>query len=365
MKDSIQKSIEIWFRRNLIRFFSLFLHRNHALPENIDFNACKFLFIRQDRIGDVLVSTPLFAVLKKHYPGATIDVLLSTNNYFVLENDPLIRHRWIYRKRFGKIFAFIRTLRNEHYDFVVDLMDNPSATSTILCLFLRAKWNVGIAKNNSFAYDIIVPLLSRQETHIIDRIAQLLTPFQINPQSEEFKVRYCTSSGSDEYVESFLSERNLLTTPLIGVNISAGTDARFWGIENFASLLNHITEIYREYRVLVLYQPSDEARARSIAESNTKVILSPVTSTFDQFAAVVKRLSILITPDTSAVHLASAFGILAVVLYVQSDKKLRVWEPYGIDHEAIITDVDDLTTIPVTHVQEGLRKLLLRKKKGI
>jgi ADP-heptose:LPS heptosyltransferase len=87
------------------------------------------------------------------------------------------------------------------------------------------------------------------------------------------------------------------------------------------------------------------------------VALSPLTSTFDQFAALIKHISLLISPDTSAIHLASAFHIPSVVLYVQSDKALRIWEPYGSDYEVVVTDVDDLSTIPVPDVEQAFIKL--------
>jgi len=363
MKDTIPKRIELWFRRLLIQLLGRLFQRKNSFQSNIDFNACKFLFIRQDRIGDVLISTPLFGLLKKHYPRALVDVLLSENNYFVLENDPLIHARWMYRKKIGKIISLIRALRNEHYDFVIDLIDNPSTTSTVLCLLINAKWNIGIDKDNRYAYDIIVPMLSRRETHIIDRIAQLLIPFNIDPRVEVFAVRYCTSFESEGFVDRFMQQNNLFSHPIIGVNISAGSDVRFWGINNFKELLNHLRIMYPEYKLLLLYQPSDEPRARIIAESHQSVTLSPVTSSFDQFAAFVKRLSFLVTPDTAAVHLASAYKVGAVVLYVQSNKTLRIWEPYGTDYECIVTEADDLSMIPVAQVQEALERLIRRSHK--
>ncbi len=363
MKDPISKRIELWFRRLMIQLLGRFFQRKNTLQSNIDFNTCKFLFMRQDRIGDVLISTPLFGVLKKHYPLAIVDVLLSESNHFVLEHNPLIRKRWMYRKNIGKIISLIRALRNESYDFIIDLMDNPSTTSTILCLFINAKWNVGVDKENRFVYDIIVPMLSRRETHIIDRIAQLLIPFHIDPRAEIFDVRYYTSFESEEFVDRFLRQNNMVSHPIIGVNISAGGNVRFWGVKNFKELLNHLRNMYPEYKLLLLYQPSDEQRAHLIAESNQSVILSPVTSSFDQFAAFVKRLSILVTPDTAAVHLASAFKVRTVVLYIQSNKALRIWEPYRTDYECIVTDVDDLSMIPVTQVQDALGRLIRRPHK--
>jgi ADP-heptose:LPS heptosyltransferase len=365
MNDPILKRIELWFRRLLMRILGIFFRRNHKLKNNINFNTSKILFIRQDRIGDVLISTPLFDVIKKHYPGAVLDVLLSENNYFVLENDPLIHKRWMYRKNLLSLYHLIKALRNEEYDFVIDLMDNPSTTSTVLCLLINAEWNIGIEKNNQFAYDIAVPMLSRSDTHIIDRISQLLVPFNIDLSAEILTVRYSTSSESDKFVDNYFKQNGLFSNPVIGVNISAGNKTRFWGIENFKIFLNHLSCKYQGYKLLLLYQPTDKHLAEIIAGSNKSAAISPVTSSFDQFAAFVKRLSFLITPDTAAVHLASAFKVGTVVLYVQSNKSLRIWEPYGTDCECVVTNVDDLSRIPVIQVQDAFRRLVQRSSNKV
>jgi ADP-heptose:LPS heptosyltransferase len=362
MKDSTLKHLELLLRRFLIILLGFFVRRRNRISPSFNFNACKILFIRQDRIGDVLVSTPIFTSVKTHYPSAIIDVLLSENNHFVLANEPIIRTRWIYQKSLTKIISLVKAIRHEQYDFAVDMMDNPSVTSTILCLLFGARWNVGIAKDNNYIYDIKVPMLSRRDTHIVDRVAQLLIPFQIDPQAEKLSLQYFTSSQSDEFAERFLSEKISGNHPLVGINISAGGAARFWGIENYRVFLSFLKENYPGLLPVILYQPSDKDKAVNIVENIQGVILSPETTTFDQFASLIKRMSLLVSPDTSAIHLASAFHIPAVVLYVQSDKELRIWEPYGTDYEVVVTDVDDLTTIPVKDVHAAFMKLLERNQ---
>ena len=361
MRDSFLKRIEILLRRFLIIILGFFVRRRNQLPNTIDFNSSKILFIRQDRIGDVLISTPIFATIKSHYPTTIVDVLLSKNNHFVLRNDPLIHRRWIYQKRIGKVISLLKSIRKEHYDFAVDMIDNPSVTSTILCLLSGAKWNVGIAKDNNYVYDIRVPMLSRRETHIVDRIAQLLVPFHIDPQTENLSLRYFTSTESEDFAESFLFANPLCKRPLVGINISAGGEARFWGIDNYRNLISFLIKKHPELCPLLLYQPSDKEKATKIVEGIKDVVLSPLTKTFDQFAAIVKGLSFLISPDTSAIHLASAFGIPSVVLYVQSNKGLRIWEPYNVECEVIVTDIDNISTIPLLNVEEAFERLFLKK----
>ena len=45
-----------------------------------EYNIKKVLFLRQDRIGDLLISSPLFRILKEKYPDIEFDILLSNYN---------------------------------------------------------------------------------------------------------------------------------------------------------------------------------------------------------------------------------------------------------------------------------------------
>jgi len=359
---NIFKPIEIAFRRFLLRGLAAVVKRGKPLPQDFNFNASKILFIRQDRIGDVLVSTPLIYALKRHFPGLMIDFLLSSNNHFVLEHEPLVRKRWVYRKNIVSAVAILIGVRREKYDFAIDLMDNPSTTSTIICALAGARWNIGLSKQNEYVYDVTVPLLSRRETHIIDRLAMLLTVFGIQPEREKLSVRYIVSAESETAATDFFRDRGLEGRSVIGLNISPGTGVRFWGLSNFQELICDLGLNVPEYPLMILCQPVDRKLAERIAKPFQTVLLSPETRTFDAFAAYVKSVRLLVTPDTSAVHLAAAFGIPSVVLYVQSNKNLRIWEPYGSDSEVLVTDVDDLTTIPPADVFSAISRLLQKAR---
>ncbi|MBI3788323.1 MAG: glycosyltransferase family 9 protein [Ignavibacteriales bacterium] len=352
------KNIEIAFRRLLLRFLRLIVNRSKPLPQTIDFNNCKFLFVRQDRIGDVLISTPLIYALKSHYPKATVDFLLSENNHFVLENEPLVRKRWIYKKNLRGAVEVLFSIRNEHYDFVIDLMDNPSTTSTVICALAHGKWNVGLSKENEYAYDIPVPLLSRKETHIIDRLGMLLTVFGIDPNKETFRVRYLTSGESKQFARNFFDTMKWEGKHIIGINISPTDGVRFWGILNFQSLIKKLLAEHPNMPIVLLYAPSDKPQALEIGKPFSSVVLSPETHSFDQFAAIVEKVSLLVTPDTSVVHLAAAFQIPSVVLYVQSNKELRIWEPYGSDAETLVADVNDLKVISLESVFAAIQRMV-------
>jgi ADP-heptose:LPS heptosyltransferase len=357
---SIVKSAERGFRRFLLGFLRIVARPRTSPSPRPDVRTSKVLFIRQDRIGDVLVSTPLFSCLKRRHPGITLDVLLSTNNHAVLDHSHVIRKRWIYRKLFWPSVKTLGAIRREQYDYVVDLMDNPSATSTVILLLSGGKRTVGLQKDNAYACDIVVPLKSRRESHIVDRLAQLLTVFDIDPAGEDLKIEYECSRESDAAVRNALVSSGNGGASLIGINISAGSEARFWGVENYRKLVRHLRATLPEFSVLMLSKPDDRERVLAILADVQNAIIPPKTN-FDEFAAWIKNCALLITPDTSAVHLAAAFKVPSVVLYVQSDPALRIWEPYRVPSESLITPHDDLKTIPAEDVCAAVTRLVERE----
>jgi ADP-heptose:LPS heptosyltransferase len=358
------KYIEIAFRRFLISLLRSLVRSRKPVGGAIDFSSCKFLFVRQDRIGDVLVSTPLFAALKRKYPNAIVDVLLSTNNHFVLANDPFVRKRWIYEKHFVSSWKMMSAIRKEHYDFVIDLMDNPSATSTAICLLSGARWTVGLEKQNAFVYDIVVPLISRKDAHIVDRIARLLVPFGIDPTDEDLRIRYNVTEHARKFSERVFQDNGIFPAKTMGINISAGHDVRFWGVENFRTLITLFQKKYPTHAILLLSKPSHRTLSEKIVSGFLHVVLAPLTNSFDEFAGLIKTLSLLVTPDTSAVHLAAAFSIPSVVMYVQSDKNLRIWDPYKSRSESLIADVDDLRAISPEDVFQAVQRLMSKRRRA-
>jgi ADP-heptose:LPS heptosyltransferase len=185
-------------------------------------------------------------------------------------------------------------------------------------------------------------------------------PFGIDPNKKGLRIRYATSSESDRFSMDVIKHLKLIPGKIIGINISAGHDVRFWGVDNFRALIAYLQHRHRSAKILVLFKPSHIGQAEQIVHGIQHAYASPVTETFDQFAALIKNLGLLITPDTSAVHLAAAFGVPSIVMYVQSDKNLRIWDPYGSPSELLVSEIDDLRRITPEMVIQSVDKILRR-----
>ena len=90
---SAAKALELGLRRSLLRVLSALGRRKRTLPAHVDCNKARLLFIRQDRIGDVLVSTPLFGSLRHHYPQMQLDIIVGRNNIAAVEHNTIFTRR--------------------------------------------------------------------------------------------------------------------------------------------------------------------------------------------------------------------------------------------------------------------------------
>ncbi len=58
----------------------------------------KILIVKRDKIGDLLLTTPLIGHLARVLPGARIDVLANDYNAWVVADNPHVERVWVYRR---------------------------------------------------------------------------------------------------------------------------------------------------------------------------------------------------------------------------------------------------------------------------
>jgi ADP-heptose:LPS heptosyltransferase len=83
----------------------------------------KILIVQPRRIGDVIVTTPVIDVLRRHCPEAQIDFLVEPGMAPVLDRYPGLTERLVFEK--SKFWFWLREIRRRRYDWVLDFMNNP------------------------------------------------------------------------------------------------------------------------------------------------------------------------------------------------------------------------------------------------
>ena len=81
----------------------------------------KILVIRFSSIGDIVLASPVFRCIKKQIPDAEVHLVTKLSFRIVTENNPYIDDFFYYEK---DINGLIETLKEQDYDYVIDLHNN-------------------------------------------------------------------------------------------------------------------------------------------------------------------------------------------------------------------------------------------------
>jgi ADP-heptose:LPS heptosyltransferase len=318
----------------------------------------RVLFLRHDRIGDMILSTGILRAIAEAYPSIQLDVLASTINAPVLLHEPYIHEVIPFdRKAVGGYPAIFRDLRRRRYDAVIDCMVTaPSLTTLLLMLASGAPYRIGVAaRGNDFAYTLPVPPREAAD-HIVDKLGALVAAFGLQPTALDLRPRIrLTVAERDRGEQAWAGEtqHGPVTGARLLVNVSAGRAHHCWPDDRFVAVIKEARRAAPRAQTIIVSSPSERSRATSIAaQSGARVVAD---EGIRDAMAIVSRADIVFTPDTSISHACSAFDKPAVVLHPRGFAAL--WGPYLTNGRAIESRTDSVSDITA---EEAGRVLIQR-----
>ena len=166
-------------------------------------DAMKILVVKRDKIGDMLLTTPLLSHLRRILPNARIDVLANDYNAWVAQGHPAIDRLWVYprtrhdgRLRWSAVMAQVTqqwALRRQRYDVAIAANGDPSPRAIARAIGVGAKRTIayeGAASRGTSGVTTLPPAPAGM--HEIERLlglARLLgdaAPFE--PAIPQFSV---------------------------------------------------------------------------------------------------------------------------------------------------------------------------------
>jgi ADP-heptose:LPS heptosyltransferase len=354
------------------------------------------LYLRYDRIGDMVLATGIIKAIVSAQPTVTVDVLASVGNAAVLRGNPYVESiLTIDKKRPWSYLTALLRIRRARYDAVVDAkVFAPSLTCILLMWASSARHRIGIAeRGNDSALTMPVNRV-QNAVHWVDRSAALLAAFGVDPRRRSAERRgalltsgtypaawssspttgwgiwrpelYLTPAELREGEARWHSADGLAPHPRgarqrLVVNVSASSRERYWPEEHFITTLIRIRTRFPDVLTLVIGSPDDAARMAQIARGAGALIA--YTPHYRQMMAVVARSDLVFTADTSVTHVASAFWKPAVVMFVGGGG--ACWGPYGTPGHIISTDASSLESTDVDPVIRTLEALIAAERSSI
>lgn len=146
-------------------------------------NLDRILVIQTAFLGDVVLASPIWENLHAAYPHAQIDVVVKKGNESLLEGHPFLSKVFVFdkQKKVKNILDLGKTLRQQHYDLVINLQR--FASSGILTLLANGKESRGFQKNPlSLLYAKRFPHQMKANWHEVDRNLSLISDLIIAPK---------------------------------------------------------------------------------------------------------------------------------------------------------------------------------------
>jgi ADP-heptose:LPS heptosyltransferase len=340
------KKIEIFFRGIFLNILLIFLRKPSAENKITFSSESHIIFIRLNKIGDALVTTPLLDAVKENI-GCKIFILADERNHFIFRNNPSVDEIKIFNKGFSGIFEVRKFIKQNNIDTVVDLHDDVSTTVSFIIVLSGVQNRFGLKKSNAKLYTNTVGRPDSVSHHIIDRILELSKLFDLQVNKSEVSVKYYPDSNSMERAQQWINILNPVNKFLLGINISAGSAARFWGVDNYKQLI----ELLNDYNFVscIFSTPDDYDLARQIVDEK---YIYPPSKDFSNIAAAILKLNMLFTPDTSVIHIASIKKIPVFGVYVKYNTRDMIWSPYNTKFDCVITEEPTLKNVTFEEVKK-------------
>ncbi|PHV14236.1 hypothetical protein CSQ90_24465 [Janthinobacterium sp. BJB303] len=286
----------------------------------------KVLILRNDKIGDMIVTTPLLRELKKNYPHWQIDVAASSANRAVLADNPHVNDIIIWDKQplLRDLRSTIADLRRRRYDVIFNPYNRFSIPLLLRIKWLGARYLTGFAipkYGSSTAklgmFDHTVPC--DRSRHILHSFFATFAQFGLR----DIDMRY-ELFGVDAHAARVDAACDALLRDYAGLfclNFQGSNAQRTVSVADARRCCAALAARYPRHALLVIAAPGTEARAAEIVDGagHTNVMLAPPTGHVLELAALIRRCELVLSPDTSVIHLASVYDKKIVGYYIRTD----------------------------------------------
>lgn len=331
----------------------------------------RVLFLRYERIGDMIMATSLIRNIARALPSGKVDVLGTPTTAPVLEGNPYVGDVLSLNRRSWRDYAdLMKRLRREKYTVMVDgrINNPPNFTSTPLLMYAgRARFRVGArGDRRPRIYNVCVPEWNRVD-HYIEGSKQLAVPFGIDPNAVDWQPEIFLAEGERDLAEAqWRGAADLVDAALLYaaaestgspkrllVNLSASEPKRRWPDGKFISTLQAVRARNPRMPMIVIGLPSEwESVGRVAGAARALPVKTP---RLRDALALVGTADMVFTPDTSISHAASAFRRPSLVLLKRAHRPYAPWNTPG---EIIAWNEDEIHQLPHERVKAALDRLI-------
>jgi ADP-heptose:LPS heptosyltransferase len=372
MPDTPSQKLEYWWRHAIVYPVLHILLHNPPIKLPIDIKSVtRILIFRYDRIGDMIVTTPIFRLLKQANPNLQIGVLASETNAELIRNNPNVDEIYVLYRNFSRRLKELLRIRAQRYDMTLHFVFNRTTRGALLAKFIAPhsiKIGQGDVKYGFYFNALLAPPRFRE--HMVHTLAFMVEKvFGIKNSLNDFDFEITLDSASLQKITDF-SERHYLALrgegnshniPYIVFNLSATDAARRISVTQAIALIQHLKDDSR-FKLILSASPTDnEMQALCKRLTATGKCLSfpdEGSASLLELAALIQYAAAVVTPDTSIIHFASAMKT-PVLGFFTPRQGMNEWLPYNVPHKLVTAEEGkDVSTIPISQMKDAADEFL-------
>lgn len=300
----------------------------------------RILVVQTAFLGDVILTTPLLAALRRRFPGGHLAFLATPVGCAALSGLAAVNEFIVYDKKGAEkgaaaFFRKARELRGKRFELAVSA--HRSARTASLLALAGVPRRIGFSSSAlSFLYhDRVVRDSSRHE---VLRNLALMGPLGGAP--EGFEPRLELGPLGPEVSKLIQDDGR---RPRIGLCPGSVWNTKRWPAEGFARVALALRERYNA-AVYLLGAEADRAAAGEVSAKTQGQVINLVGQTgLAEWMRLMAEMDVVITNDSAPTHIACAAGVPAVVIFGPTTPE-QGFAPWG--NRSRVLEVKDLSCRP-------------------
>lgn len=285
------------------------------------------LVVRTDRIGDVVLTTPAIAALKRAMPESRLTVLVSPLTKDLLQGNPYIDEVIVDDRSLG-FWKLVKNLKVHKFDLAIIYHTKKRTNS--MCFFAGIPDRLGYA-NDKFGFLLTLKVkdarpqgLKHESKYCVD----LLKTIGIDGGSHDVFIPL-QPEAEQWAADIFANYEVRQNRAVFAIHPGASCPTKKWPVSKFAQLIRALKEKYGCYFIVIGAQDNRITADALIKESQVPVMDMTGKTSIAQLVSLLKRCDLLVSNDSGPVHMADGIGTPVVSIFTRNQPGINPerWRP--------------------------------------
>jgi ADP-heptose:LPS heptosyltransferase len=306
----------------------------------------RILIVKRDKLGDMLLTTPLIAHLHEAIAGAEICVYAADYCGWVVEEDPDVSRLWTYPrlrlasllqpKRVADYVRASREIRRARFDVAIAAGGEHSPRAVKRALRADAARTLAYApREHRYGPRLTDALEPPTGGHEVDRMLALAAPLRVAPPARPIAPRFRLPEKAAVFARAWLAQRKLAPGGFVVLGLGTRRALRQ---PSTAQILNWTRRWYQSRGLQTVFMwtpgkgsrlyPGDDAVAAPVLAANRPDI-HPFRGPVLEALGLIWAAATSVFPDSGLMHFAAASPGGVVGLFAASPSWPQRWAPRG------------------------------------